>query len=249
MNHFHNAKLFAARRFYLVILLNIFLWSIKCSCIDVFVIDFSFVLKDVLLVVTTAELLVSYTVGLHHNFCCRGPILDSRPVLGSSAQTTQGMLRRFFVKAQNMLVWVFAVSWYFPGVFRHTVNRAQNRFLLSRNYRTLVIICKRKHNKYYWVHAHRLDFLEQLKNQFPNKPRHTRVFDEANSNLSVLFLSEHHFESLFKKELKWTTKNTRRIWILIVVRMYKSLICRSLFGLLENWFFVCIYLGSNPAVR
>ena len=43
--------------------------------------------------------------GPHHNFCCRGPISTPRPVLDSSAQTTQGNVLGFFVKPKNGLVW------------------------------------------------------------------------------------------------------------------------------------------------
>ena len=37
-------------------------------------------------------------------FGCRGPILNPRQVLGSSAQTTRGMLVDFFVKRQNGII-------------------------------------------------------------------------------------------------------------------------------------------------
>ena len=42
----------------------------------------------ILLARFTAGLPISYTWGLRHNFCCRGPILIPRPVLESPAQTT-----------------------------------------------------------------------------------------------------------------------------------------------------------------
>ena len=54
----------------------------------------------------TAGLTLRYTLGLLHNYCCRGPIWNLRPVLGSSSKTTRGMLLRLFVKSQNMPVWL-----------------------------------------------------------------------------------------------------------------------------------------------
>ena len=36
--------------------------------------------------------------------------------MNSLAKTTRGVLLEFFVKPQNILVWLVAVLWYFPGV-------------------------------------------------------------------------------------------------------------------------------------
>ena len=49
----------------------------------------------------TAGLLISYTVGLRHNFCCRGPILIPSPDSETSAQTTRTFVLDFFVKPKN----------------------------------------------------------------------------------------------------------------------------------------------------
>ena len=59
----------------------------------------------------------------------------------------------------------------------------------------------------YRAHTDQLDFLNKLKNQFANDPRHlrrvqelkTRVFDEANPNLPGLLLFGHYFRSYFEK--------------------------------------------------
>ena len=65
---------------------------------------------------TTAGLPISQTLWLCHNFCSRGPISNLRPVLDSSAKTKRGVVFGFFVKPQNMLVWLVAVFWCFWGV-------------------------------------------------------------------------------------------------------------------------------------
>ena len=46
----------------------------------------------------TAGLLIDCTVGLLHNFCCRGPILIPRPDSETSAQTTRVNVLDFFCK-------------------------------------------------------------------------------------------------------------------------------------------------------
>ena len=51
--------------------------------------------------VLTAGLPVSYKFGPRWHFCCQGPILNPRPVLDSSAQTTRGMLLDFFCKTSK----------------------------------------------------------------------------------------------------------------------------------------------------
>ena len=50
---------------------------------------------------TTAGMLISFTVGLRHNFCYRGPILIPRPDSETSAQTTRAHVLDFFVKPKN----------------------------------------------------------------------------------------------------------------------------------------------------
>ena len=47
---------------------------------------------------STAGLSVSYKLGVRWYFCWRGPILNPRPVLDSSAQTTRGNQLDFFCK-------------------------------------------------------------------------------------------------------------------------------------------------------
>ena len=49
-------------------------------------------------VLSTAGLPVSYKLGVHWHFCWQGPILNSTPVLDSSAQTTRDNQLDFFCK-------------------------------------------------------------------------------------------------------------------------------------------------------
>ena len=83
-----------------------------------------------------AGLLNSYTFRPHHTFCCRGLISNPRPVLDFSTKTTQSMLLDFFVKPQNMLVWLVTTCWCFPGCFRHNIGPFISKliFLLSQKY-------------------------------------------------------------------------------------------------------------------
>ena len=50
---------------------------------------------------STAGLLISWTVGLLHNFCCQGPILIPRPDSETSAQTTRENILDFIVKPKH----------------------------------------------------------------------------------------------------------------------------------------------------
>ena len=61
------------------------------------------------------------TLGRRHNFCCLRPISNPRPVFDSPRKTTRGMLHTYldFKKPQNMLVWLVAAFWCFPGVFTY----------------------------------------------------------------------------------------------------------------------------------
>ena len=47
---------------------------------------------------STAGLLIGYTVGRRHNFCCRGLILIPRPDSETSAQITRVNVLDFFCK-------------------------------------------------------------------------------------------------------------------------------------------------------
>ena len=49
-------------------------------------------------IVGTAGLALDYKLGVRWHFCLRGPILNPRPVLDSSAQTTRGNQLDFFCK-------------------------------------------------------------------------------------------------------------------------------------------------------
>ena len=61
------------------------------------------------------------TTYIRHNCCCRGPISNPRLVLDSSSKITRGMIIGFFVKPQNMPVWLGAAFWCFPGFFRQNI--------------------------------------------------------------------------------------------------------------------------------
>ena len=58
-------------------------------------------IKDIHTTIATAGLPISYTVGLLHNFCFRGPILIPRPDSETSAQTTRTNVLTFFVKPKT----------------------------------------------------------------------------------------------------------------------------------------------------
>ena len=58
---------------------------------------------------------MDYTLGIRHNFCFQGLLLNPRPVLGSSAQTTRGMLLVFFCKTSK---WPCLTSHCIGGIFQ-----------------------------------------------------------------------------------------------------------------------------------
>ena len=104
---------------------------------------------------------------------------------------------------------------------------------------------------------YQLDFLNYLtKNQFIIEPGHlrriwdfgTKGFDKANSILFCPFLFVHYLESYFeKKRSNKFHKNGQRRSGFSSSRAFCtwSWICCNPFGSLANWFFVCVYWGSN----
>ena len=68
----------------------------------------------------TAALTTNCRLGLRY-ICCGGLILNSRPVLDSSAQTRRAMLLDFFVKPQNSFVWLCSCR--IGGVFQKTIEK------------------------------------------------------------------------------------------------------------------------------
>ena len=135
-----------------------------------------------------AGLAISQTLGLQlrHNFCCRGPISNSRSGLDSSSQTTRIMLpdffdlKTFFVtvfiqyqksvsKGFQALYWPFDLQTIFL-VSRRTMIRAKSQFVIVNTYRFLIFpqeidvyllkYCVYTQARYYRGHPHQLDFLK-----------------------------------------------------------------------------------------
>ena len=89
--------------------------------------------REVLLAAETdaAGLPISYTLGLRRNFCCWGPTSNLRPVLDLLLKTTQSMLLDFFVRPQNILVWLVAGFWYFSVVFRQNIGPLRSNLVFT----------------------------------------------------------------------------------------------------------------------